>query len=420
MQFLILAWKSLLNRRTTALLTLLSIAFSVLLLVGVERLRNEARESFANTVSGTDLILGARSGAVQLLLYSIFHIGDATNNISWKSYQDIASLPMVDWIIPISLGDSHRGYRVVGTNQDYFAHFRYGQHQSLEFALGGAFQDLYDAVLGAEVAESLGYRLGDPIIVAHGASDVSFARHADKPFRVAGILKRTGTPLDRAVHVGLGAIEAIHIDWRSGGPPLPGHSLSAEQARHMDLTPRAITAALIGLKSRIATFQVQRRINDYREEPLTAILPGVALSQLWSLVGVAENALLLVSVCVVIVGLIGMLTALLSSLNERRREMAILRSVGARPAHVFVLIMGEAFALTLAGALSGVALLYGFLFSTRQLVEDRFGIHLGLSGLSPHELTLLGLVLAAGILAGILPSYRAYRLSLADGLSIRV
>ena len=257
-------------------------------------------------------------------------------------------------------------------------------------------------------------------MVAHGASDVSFARHADKPFRVAGILERSGTPLDRALYVSLQAIEAIHVDWRNGGPPPPGQSIPAGQAREMDLTPRAITAALIGLKARIATFQVQRRINEYPEEPLTAILPGVALSQLWGLVGVAENALLLVSVCVVIVGLIGMLTALLSSLNERRREMAILRSVGARPAHVFALIMGEAFALTTTGALTGVALLYAVLFSTRQLIEYRFGIHLAQTGLSAHELMLLGLVLLAGLLVGILPSYRAYRLSLADGLSIRV
>ena len=420
MPFLSLAWKSLLNRRTTALLTLVSIAFSVLLLVGVERLRTEARESFANTLSGTDLILGARSGAVQLLLYSVFHIGDATNNISWKSYQEIAALPLVDWIVPISLGDSHRGFRVVGTTPDYFMYFHYGHEQGIEFAQGAPFDDLYDAVLGAEVAESLGYRLGDSIVIAHGAADVHFARHADKPFRVVGILRRTGTPLDRAVHVSLQAIEAIHVDWRGGGPPLPGHAVSAQRARVMDLTPRAITAALIGLRSRIATFNVQREINDYRYEPLTAILPGVALSQLWDLVGIAENALLLVSVCVVVVGLIGMLTPLLSSLNERRREMAILRSVGARPAHVFALIIGEAFGLTLAGVLAGVALLYAILLSIRQPVEHHFGIHLAQAGLSSHELLLLALVLLAGLLVGILPGYRAYRLSLADGLSIRV
>ena len=366
-----LAWKSLLNRRLTAGLTLLSIALSVTLLIGVERVRVETRESFAHTISGTDLIVGARSGGVQLLLYAVFRIGNATNNISWKSYQDIAALPNVAWSLPISLGDSHRGYRVMGTTEDYFRQYRYARDRGLTFDQGHAFDDLYDTVLGAEVAEALGYQLGDSVVIAHGANDVRFARHEDKPFRVAGVLKRTGTPVDRTVHVSLEAIEAIHIDWR-GGAPLPGLSTSAEKARHKDLTPRAITAALVGLESKIATFQVQRTINDYAEEPLTAILPGVALSELWGITAIAENALLIVSGFVVVVGLFGMLTALFTGLNERRREMAILRSVGARPMHVFALIMGEAAALTLAGIGVGLGLLYGLLAVARPIIEARY------------------------------------------------
>jgi putative ABC transport system permease protein len=419
MPILRLAWKSLLNRRLTAALTLLSIALSVTLLIGVERVRVDARESFANTISGTDLIVGARSGGVQLLLYSVFRIGNATNNLSWESYLDIASQPSVAWSIPISLGDSHHGYRVLGTTQDYFTHYRYARDRGLAFDQGQPFNDLYDAVLGAEVADALGYRLDHPIVIAHGASDVSFTRHEDKPFKVVGILKRTGTPVDRTVHVSLAAIEAIHVDWQ-GGAPIPGMLVSAEQARHKDLTPGAITAALVGLKSKIATFRVQRFVNDYAEEPLTAILPGVALSELWGIIGIAENALLIVSAFVVVVGLFGMLTALLTSLNERRREMAILRSVGARPGHIFALIMGEAAALTLAGIAMGLGLLYGLLLIAQPIVEARYGIYIVFGGLSPRELLLLGIVLLAGFMVGIVPGYRAYKLSLADGLSIRV
>lgn len=414
-----LAWQSLVNRRFTALLTVLSIALSLALLVGVERLRTEARASFANTLSGTDLIVGARSGPVQLLLYSVFRIGDATNNISWKSYQDIANHPNIAWTVPISLGDSHRGFRVLGTTPAYFEHYRYSRDRQLKIVEGQQFSDLYDAVLGAEVADKLGYKLGDAIVVAHGASDVSFARHDDKPFRVAGILARTGTPVDRTVHVSLEAIEAIHVDWQ-GGAPMPGVTISPEQARKMDLNPKAITAALVGLKSKIMTFRVQRFVNDYPEEPLSAILPGVALSQLWGLIGIAENALIIVSAFVVVVGLIGMLTALLMSLNERRREMAILRSVGARPGHVFALIMGEAGFLTLLGAVFGMALLYLMLLLGQPFVESRFGIFIEIGGLSQYEWTLLGAVVGAGFLVGSIPSYRAYRLSLADGLSVRV
>lgn len=413
-----LAWKSLVNRRLTAGLTLLSIALSVTLLVGVERIRVDARTSFANTISGTDLIVGARSGGVQLLLYSVFRIGNATNNIAWQSYQDIAALPNVAWTIPISLGDSHRGYRVMGTTGDYFTHYRFARNRALEFDRGSPFNELYDAVLGAEVAEALNYHTGDDIVVAHGVNDAGFSRHENKPFKVVGILKRTGTPVDRTIHVSLQAIEAIHVDWQSGSP-IPGLSVSADQARHMDLTPKTITAVLVGLTSKIATFKVQRYVNDYTEEPLTAVLPGVALSELWNILGIAENALLMVSAFVVIVGLFGMLTALLTSLDERRREMAILRSVGARPGHIFALIMGEATALTLAGIALGLGLLYGLLTIARPIVEARYGIDIAPGSITVHELLLLGMVLTAGFVVGLLPSYRAYRLSLADGLSMR-
>jgi putative ABC transport system permease protein len=419
MPILSLAWKSLLNRRFTALLTLLSIALSVTLLLGVERLRSETRASFASTISGTDLIVGARSGPIQLLLYSVFRIGDATNNMSWQSYQAIAAHARVAWSVPLSLGDSHRGFRVLGTTPDYFRHYRYGRDRVLQFDTGRPFDDLYDAVIGAEVAASLGYRVGDAIIVAHGGGDVAFARHDDKPFSVVGILARTGTPVDRTVHVSLEAIEAIHAGWHSG-MPIPGISVSAEQTRAMDLQPEAITAVLLGLSSKVATFQVQRFVNDYAEEPLTAILPGATLSQLWGLIGIAENALLVVSAFVVVVGLFGMLTALLTSLNERRREMAILRSVGARPGHIFGLIIGEAGVLTLVGAALGVALLYLLLLFGQPLAESRLGIHIALNPPGPYEWGLLGAVVGAGFLIGGIPGYRAYRLSLADGLSLRV
>lgn len=419
MAILGLAWKSLVNRRATAALTVFSIALSVTLLVGVDRLRHEARASFANTISGTDLIVGARSGGIQLLLYSVFRIGSPTNNMGWASYQDLANHPRVAWTVPISLGDSHRGYRVMGTTTAYFQHYRYGRDRALAFAAGGPFDDLYDAVLGAQVARQLGYRLGDELVVAHGAADVDFTRHEDKPFRVAGILRATGTPVDHTVHVSLQAIEAIHVGWQ-GGAPMPGFEVPAERLRAMDLTPDEITAVLVGLTSRMAAFQVQRYVNDYKAEPLTAILPGVALSELWNLMAVAENALLVVAAFVVVVGLVGMLTALLASLNERRREMAILRSVGARPVHVFALIMGEAGVLTLGGIGLGLALLYGLVLSARAVMAQHLGLHIAVTAPGGGEVMLLGAVAVAGFVVGIIPAYRAYRLSLADGLSIRV
>ncbi|HCQ98091.1 MAG TPA: peptide ABC transporter permease [Acidobacteria bacterium] len=419
MAVLNLAWKSLLNRRFSALLTIGAIALSVMLLIGVERIRTETRASFANTISGTDLIVGARSGSIQLLLFSVFRIGNATNNITWESYQDIAGHDAVAWTVPISLGDSHRGFRVLGTDHGYFEHYRFGRKQPLTFAQGGRFEDVFDAVLGAEVASELVYRLDQDIAIAHGAGKVTFHQHDDKPFSVVGILAPTGTPVDNTIHVSLEGIEAIHVDWRDGAP-MPGTKVSAEQARKRDLSPKAITAFLVGLKSKIATFQLQRKINEYRAEPLLAILPGVALTELWGVMGVAEQMLLVVSVFVVLVGLSGMLVALLTSLNERRREMAVLRSVGARRHHIFALMVSEAVVLTLIGIGIGLALLYILMVAAQPVLQDRFGILIALGPPGAYELGLLSLVLLAGAVVGLIPAYRAYRNSLADGLTIRV
>jgi putative ABC transport system permease protein len=413
-----LALKSLLNRWVTAALTIATIAASVVLLLGVEEVRTGARQSFADTISGTDLIVGARSGGLNLLLYSVFRIGNATNNVTWASYQDIAARPEVDWIVPLSLGDSHHGFRVLGTTPDYFTHYKYRQTHGLSFAAGGPFSDLFDAVVGADVAASLGYKVGDPIVVAHGLGAVSFLEHDDKPFQVAGILEKTGTPVDRTVHVSLAAIEAIHVDWQSGAR-IPGQSVSADDVRKMDLQPKAITAALVGLKSRAVVFKLQRAINEYRAEPLSAILPGATLQELWGLVGTAETALKVVSAMVVATALLGMLTMILSTLNERRREMAILRSVGARPRTVLGLLMAEAGVLTAAGVALGLALLYAALFLARPWVDSAYGLHLPIAPLKPEAWATLGVVVLGGCAAGLLPALRAYRLSLADGMTVR-
>jgi putative ABC transport system permease protein len=414
-----LAVKSLINRRVTALLTVFSIAVSVALLMGVEKLRTEARVSFTNTISGTDMIVGARSGNVQLLLYSVFRIGNATNNISWRSYQRLADRPEVAWTIPLSLGDSHRGYRVVGTNEDYFEHYRYGRKQPLTFDEGLPFDDVFDVVLGAEVARALGYKLGDPIVVSHGLGAEGIARHDDKPFKVSGILNRTGTPVDRTLHVSLEGIEAIHVDWR-GGARMPGANLPADVVRQMELQPKAVTAVLVGLKSRLAAFTVQREVNEYRGEPLQAILPGVSLQELWDLMGTAEAALAAISLFVVLAGLLGMLTMLLSSLNERRREMAILRSVGAGPLHIFAMLVLEAAVLTLAGIGLGLALLYGGLFIAQPLIDAHYGLYLRITAPNAREVLLLALILLAGVVSGAAPALRAYRQSLADGMVLRI
>ena len=411
-----LAIASLFARALTVGMTVLAIALSVALFLGVEKVRTGAKASFADTISGTDLIIGARSGSVQLLLYSVFRIGNATNNITWESYQDIAAQPQVDSIVPISLGDSHRQFRVMGTSVEFFGRYKYRQGRSLAMAEGMAMADLFDAVIGADVAATLSYSVGDPIVVAHGLA--SFTEHKDQPFRVAGILEKTGTPVDRTVIVSLEAIEAIHVDWQSGAQ-IPGQSTPVDVIRQMDLQPKAITAALVGVESPLQTFALQRAINEYPEEPLLAILPGVALQELWAIVGVAETALLGVSAMVVVTALIGMMATIFSSLNERRREMAIFRAMGARPVTILGLLVLEAMLTAAAGALLGVGLLYLGLVVAQPLVDSAFGLWLPIEAPTLREFWVLLGVIAAGAIVSLVPALRAYRFSLADGMMVR-
>lgn len=412
-----LAFASLRARALTVGMTILAIALSVGLFLGVEKVRTGAKASFADTISGTDLIVGARSGSVQLLLYSVFRIGNATNNMTWQSYEDIASSRQVDWIVPISLGDSHRQFRVMGTTPAFFERYKYRSGQSLTLQSGVVMSDLFDTVIGADVAATLNYKVGDPIVVAHGLA--SFTHHDDQPFRVSGILAKTGTPVDRTVIVSLKAIEAIHVDWRSGAK-IPGQSTPADALRQMDLQPKAVTAALIGTKSRLQVFGLQRAINEYKQEPLLAILPGVALQELWQIVGIAETALIAVSAMVVVTALIGMMATIFSSLNERRREMAIFRAMGARPRTVLGLLVLEATLIAAIGAVLGLALLYAALAVAQPMIDAAFGLWIPIDPPTLREALVLLAVVAAGAIVSMIPAYRAYRLSLADGMMVKI
>jgi putative ABC transport system permease protein len=420
-----MACKSAWNRRLTLGLIAVVIALSVALLIGVERVRHDAREAFSQSVSGTDLIVGARTSPVQLMLYAIFRIGEPNNNMRWTSFESISAHPSVAWAVPLSLGDSHRGYPVLGTSSRYFLHYRYGADQLLTLTSGQPFVDgvdgVFDAVLGAEVAAKLGYQLGDRIVLSHGVAgnELGVPEHADKPFKVVGILARTGTPVDRTVHVNLAAMEAIHLDWQ-GGARLPGLTIPAEYVRKFDLQPKQITAVLVGLKNRTSVFKVQRWVHQFQTDPLLAVLPGIALDQLWQVVGVLENVLLLISGMVTVVGLVGLVAVMLAGLNERRRELAILRSVGARPTHIFLLLSAESLLITVVGMLSGMLLLNLLMLIGGAWVQSHYGVSMGVSGLRPDEIPLLVGVLLTGLLASVIPAYRACRLSLADGLTPRI
>ncbi|MFK8048625.1 MAG: ABC transporter permease [Halioglobus sp.] len=388
-------------------MTLLAIAVTIFVLLGIEHIRHQARDSFASTVSGVDLIVGAKTGSLNLLLYSVFRMGAPTDNISWEAYREIASDKDIAWSVPLSLGDSHKGYRVLGTTAGYFEHFSYGDKRKLAFDDGRPFEDVFDVVLGSEVARELNYTIGDKIILAHGVVSTSFNRHENSPFAVAGILAATGTPVDQTVHVRLQGLDAIHAQ------EAPSFGMSharngQTKTPNQELTPKSITAFMLGLKSRMVTFRVQRQINAFEREPLLAILPGVALSELWQMVGMFENVLRLISGLFLVASVLGLGAVLLASVRERSHEIKLLRALGAPPYYLFLLLEAEALVISLCGMFLGMVSLYLCLVTLEDALFSTFGLHLSPNVLTDDGLFVMLLVTAAALISAAIPSMIVY------------
>jgi putative ABC transport system permease protein len=461
------AKQSLLHRKMSVFLTFLALLVSVSLLVSIEHLRTEAKSSFYRTVSGVDLIVGARTGQINLLLSSVFRVGANANSVSWESYQRIVSNPQVEWAIPLSLGDSHKGFAVIGTTNAYFEHYRYGDNGQLRFAIGGRFTNIvakkavnksekaaslinhFDVVLGAVAARQLNYKVGDQITISHGVGKVSFSHHTDHPFTVVGILQFTGTPVDQAVHVGLKAIESIHVQPKRSLSKKPSYQHSLKKSKQTEdnhdeheheheheqiadsdiesavanlssqlshdlheqdnMLPTQVSAFMLGLKSRIAVLQVQRQVNQDKLEPLSAIIPGVALGELWGLVGAIENVLRIISAAVMIASLLGLSTMLLASLRERRAEINVLRIMGAKPSFVFWLLQLEALSIAVGACIIGVVFVTSLIFLSNDWLLAEYGLALSPNIFSIHILWVLVSVLVATFLIALIPSIDAYR-----------
>ncbi len=401
---------SLWSRRVMAILTCTSIAISMLVLIGVEHLRAEIKSNFERTVSGVDLIVGGRTSGINLLLFSVFKIGNPSNNILWKSYQDIININQVAWSVPISMGDSHKGFSVIGTTNDYFEYFKYADKQKISFVQGKSFTRLYEVVLGADVAKKLGYSLDQSLVMSHGTAKVSFTHHDDHSFKVVGILKPTGTPADQSLYIPLQGIDILHNKQEIQ------NKLLVDVPLGKNYQPQ-LSAFFVGSKSKIAILRLQRNINQYVQEPLSAILPTLALRELWQIVGTVEISLMIISWLILATALICMTTMLLASMKERERELAVLRALGANEYIIILLIGAEALVLTLIGALVGYVLVTVGLLFGQALLEQHFALYI-----QPYaDLTTVGyyflIAASAAILLSFVPALIAYKKSLMASLN---
>ena len=401
-----IAIQSALARRGALLIMVLSTAISVAILLGVFKIRDDTKTSFSNAISGVDLVVGAKGSPTELILYSVFHIGRASNTIPATLEKNLVEdLRQVAWVVPVQLGDSYRNYPVVGTSIDFFKRVK-AQGRHLQLAQGSALSNphLFDVVLGHTVAKNTQHRIGEQIAISHGSGSGPKQDHSNSPFRIIGILEANGTPIDNAVFISTNAFDALHDIADSG----------LQFAR---LNPDSQASAFfIGLKDRGSVFSVRRQI-DSLPNSLMAVMPGVALDELWSSMEIAENALLLIALGVLITTILGITATLLVSLESRRRELAIFRAVGAKPYQLLSLILAEAFMVCVIGILLGWSLLQLIILTTNDHLRKEWGVVSEPSLPNIHDgLALLYLVLVVLISASI-PAIKAYRMALSEGLN---
>jgi putative ABC transport system permease protein len=421
-----LAWHSAWSRRFALLLVMVSVSVSVLILLGVQQLRDDARRSFSNALSGVDLIVGPRGSATELMLYSVFQIGRPTRNMGFAGFEDIQRMPQVRWAVPIQLGDSYNGYPVLGTTATLFTEFK-SQGKGLQWQAGQAFgnpseraQVMSEVVLGAEVAKRFGHRVGDKLVLTHGAGGgPEDTDHDDHPLTVVGVLQPTGAPIDRTVLVNLEGFEAMHQGWGMGISPKSLKSAAAalpQTQSVLDLKPVSLSAVWVGLHNRADVFSVRRKIESLNRDPLMAVLPGVALDELWQVVKVVENSLVLIGFMVAVSAMLSVAAVLLVAMSGRRKELAILRAMGAGPRALLGFVLLESVLVCLVGIVCGYVFCQGLMWSVQDLLRTNFGVMVHPGWPSTDSFTSLGALFFVSVLASLLPAWRAYRLSLMDGL----
>ena len=443
-----LVFQSLLNRWLSCLLIILTLAFSISLYFTVSRIQESVKASFKSTVSGVDSVVAARGGNLQILLNSVFLIGEPSAPIQWNTYKDIANNNKIKWAVPISLGDSHKGYRVIGTTNDYFKQIKYSSGKNIELLTGNTFNDVFDVVLGSVVAGKLNYNIGEEIAITHGLSDVGevhtftseknenhddhddHAKHEEDEgdddhashdhenlgFKVSGILKPTGTPIDNAVYVSLAGIEAMHTGWIGNQKVI---DVSLEQIMKNELKPKTISAIFLSLNNRTQIFQFQRDIINYKEEAISSVMPGITLSRLWMLTGNVDKAFKIITFFIIIIALLGMIAMTIAGLSSRRREMAILRSVGASPTNIVSLLLVESIIISVVSCIVGYILMVVIFSLGKDYLQNNYGIFIDSFSIKNYDLQIVITIVFAALIATIVPAIQIYKNTLRDGLSVK-
>ena len=409
--------KSMRSRIIPTSLVTISLMASMVLLLSIERIQQGAEEGFNQSISGVDAIIGPRSSSIELVLYTVFHLGRPTNNITTKTVNDVKLRGDISWLVPIALGDSHKGFRVVATEPNYFEHIKYANGQPLVFSKGVAFAELSEAVLGSDVAEKLSYRVGSKIQITHGSVESVGSKHDDFSFVVTGILNKTGTPIDQAIFLDLKGYELLHLGWKSGKKIFNLDDINLSSLPEDALIPKTVTAAFIGLKSKLTLFNFSKNIREYPKEAISAVIPGIALSELWSIVGLVDKGFQLLSWIIIAISLIAMVTLIIASLDNRKQEMTIYRANGASPKFLAMMVLCESLVIGLTAIVGAIILVTIVTYFATAQLNLALGISPTFKWISMGEITVFSFILLAGALSSLIPAVMVFRKNLHQTLS---
>lgn len=385
------------HRLLGTFLTLLTFASGIALIVALLLLNSQLNNEFTKNLEGIDLVVGGKGSPMQLILSSVFHLDIPTGNIPLKEVEKLQKHPMVKGAIPMALGDNYNGFRIVGTNTDYIRHYG-GQ-----LVQGKLFADEMEVVLGSEVAAQFPSKLGGHIIGAHGlvASD---DLHTDSPYTVVGILAPTHTVLDRLVLTPVASVWHVHEHHHHHDDD---HDEDEEEHAHH---ARELTSLLITYKSPLAAVSMPREVNA--STSMQAASPAFEVARLISFMGVGTDTLASFGWYMIALAGFGIFVALYNAMNERRYDLALMRSFGASPGKLFRLVITESLILALLGAVLGVALGHGFVAVASLWLADTKHVHITGAMFLPKELWLLAASAAIGLVAAIAPAVRVYRIDI--------
>lgn len=406
--------RNLATRKLSSTLTALSVALGVMLVSTILQLRHEMQKSYMKPGRGYALVVGAPGAPLQLVLSAVYHVEDSPGLMPMEAYDELALSPSVKLVVPLAVGDSFRGFPVVGTSGEFFSQVMphpageklaagrafQSSREDVELAIEGRGGKRFEAVVGATVATKLGLSVGDRIEPSHGVAGGGTVHEGGHTWEVVGIMRRSDTPVDRLVLINLDSFFSIreHQGGLVGGTGEQGLSAAL-------LFPKP------GMHKGILLSQLRKR-NDLQVADVST-----EIRRLFSIVGNVDRLLFLVASLVIVIGVISIMVAIYNTMNERRVELATLRAIGARKETIFALVVGEAASLAAAGGLLGILCGHVLVLILRVHLETAAGLTIDPWRVLPSELVLVASVLFTGALAGMLPAWKAYRTDVARNLS---